>query len=256
MSETAKTQQPSPLPFRVRCLRLWVWMLVIDAALYVMSATFMLTRLYVVFVGAWGLFTGILYLAHLHRRTQWPARVGVLLVAAIVIWAIIGGRAADTAQLRALYVTRLRAFMGTRYIWGGETHVGIDCSGLARVALYEAMALEGLREGNPRLLGPALWAFWWRDMSAKAMGEGAHGYTQIIAEDIPASRIRLRPGDLAIMGEGKHVLIYLGDEEWIEASGVEGRVGLNTATEHRVGRWSIPPVTYARWSVLVEGEEM
>ncbi len=43
------------------------------------------------------------------------------------------------AHLRGVYRVCLISFRGTHYLWGGETHIGIDCSELARTAFCDAM---------------------------------------------------------------------------------------------------------------------
>lgn len=181
------------------------------------------------------------------------ALVAFVLLALTGAWAIRADRPWDRGGLRRQYLTRLQSFEGTRYVWGGERHNGIDCSGLARVALWEAMIRQGLAERNPRLLGPMALRFWWHDMSAYDMMEGSHGYTRVIGK---AKRLAgcetsaLRPGDLAVASSGVHVLIYLGGGRWIEASPDDGRVVSGMAGSDSKRPWFGQPVVFVRWEFL------
>lgn len=88
------------------------------------------------------------------------------------------------------------ALRGTRYLWGGLSAAGIDCSGL----VYETYHLYGI-------LLP-------RDAD------------QQFEMGIPVSRVDLRPGDLVFFGRSQsqitHVAIYLGQGRIVEAAGAHG----------------------------------
>lgn len=152
-----------------------------------------------------------------------------------------------------MYRACLCSFRGTRYVWGGETHIGIDCSGVARTALCDALLLEGLREGNPRLLGATLWRFWWRDMSARDMGEGKYHYTRHVGAVKQLAGMDTRPlvvGDLAVSSRGEHVLIYIGERQWIEANPGDGRVAVNRADVQSPRFYFAHPMNICRWTSL------
>ena len=235
------------------CLRVWVVLLLLITALYGIAVTTPHVRLIQLFTLAWGVLVGVLYLRRL--LAVFPiARIfflgiGMLLAA----WMLLAGRPPDREGLRAMYASRLHAFVRTRFVWGGETHLGVDCSGLARTAFCEAICFEGIREGNPRLLGPLLWRYWWRDMSARAMGGGVYGYTRMLGR---ARRLAdgdtsaLQPGDLAVTDGGAHVLIFLGNRQWIEANPNDERVVINAAVADSPRGYFNMPVTFARWWLL------
>jgi cell wall-associated NlpC family hydrolase len=51
---------------------------------------------------------------------------------------IFAGHAAGLEQSAADYVAVAEAFLGTPYLWGGRTSLGLDCSGLVQLALEAA----------------------------------------------------------------------------------------------------------------------
>ncbi|MGI5868853.1 MAG: fused DSP-PTPase phosphatase/NAD kinase-like protein [Kiritimatiellia bacterium] len=185
----------------------------------------------------------------------WPRRrlrhvaAGFLAVVAGVL--LSPSRPTDAARLHDRYVSRLKAYEGVRYLWGGEGRLGIDCSGLPRRALRDALGWQGVATVNGGLLRDAL-RLWWFDASAKALAEGhrnavvplgIHGTIKAMDCD------GLLPGDLAITASGVHVLCYLGDGRWIQAEPAIRRVVvLNGRTDENA--WFNVPVNVYRWSQI------
>jgi hypothetical protein len=164
---------------------------------------------------------------------------------------ILPGREIDGTELRADYLERMSSLEETRYVWGGESRRGIDCSGLPRKALRDALLAYGLRNGN----GSAIRGYveqWWYDASARALGEGYRGYTVALKMRGSLRDLDLRslvPGDLAVTADGLHILAYIGDENWIQADPGLGRVAtLNCRTSNNI--WFSTPVTLHRWTIL------
>jgi cell wall-associated NlpC family hydrolase len=172
-----------------------------------------------------------------------PATVGVLL--------LLPSRGIDREALRGDYLRQTESYQGVRYVWGGENRVGIDCSGLPRKALRNALLSYGLT----RLDGGALRAYleqWWFDASAKALSEGYRGYTVPVGISGKIRTMdygRLLPGDLAVTGGGVHVLCYLGNDRWIQADPGVGRV-VDCDGRRDPNHWFDVPVTVHRWAVL------
>lgn len=168
------------------------------------------------------------------RRALGGALAGLALLAAA--WP----RDDDPAHLQAEVARLGRSFEGTRYVWGGETREGIDCSGLIRQAVVRAL----LRTGH--LARAAEW--WWFDSSAKALGEGFRGWTRPTLEAAHLRTVdltRLEPGDLAVTADGAHVLLYLGEGTWAQADPVRGAVMLDPVATSTSG-WFTAPVRVMR----------
>lgn len=253
----SEDQQATRRRFRgVPFLRIFIGLLLCSVVAYLLSYTVGLTRLLYLATLGWGVLTTGVYLIRLGRRRPWTRALIAALLLPLVIYLAVAGKPPDAAQLRQVYRARLRSFDHTLYIWGGETHIGIDCSGLARIALCEAMVAAGIRTGNPRLLGPMLWKCWWQDLGARALREGYGGYTVCLGD---ANRLAgfdapfLQPGDLAVTDT--HVLIYLGRQQWIEANPADGHVVINTAGPDSPRSYFNTPVTFVRWRILAEMQQ-
>lgn len=88
-----------------------------------------------------------------------------------------------------------RRLLGTRYVWGGNTSAGIDCSGLVQMS-FAAEGINLPRDASQQVYMGRLVATRWH-------------------------RTSLRPGDtlyfLGARGTVTHTGIYLGDDRYIEA---------------------------------------
>jgi hypothetical protein len=170
------------------------------------------------------------------------------------ILVVPGGRV-RAEELREEYVLRLQAYDGTRYSWGGENSLGIDCSGLVRRAMIEANLKLAFTSGNPGLAREAL-SLWWYDSSAEALRDEYRETTRFafaadsVNEVDPAL---LAPGDLAVMESGVHVMAYLGGGRWIEADPDAGKVIIVSVPEPG-NPWFDMPVRITRWRQLAGDE--
>jgi hypothetical protein len=116
---------------------------------------------------------------------------------------------AELAALDADFVTVAERFLGTPYLWGGKTSLGMDCSGLLQLALgacgtacprdsdmqeralgtaIEANGLEQLRRGD---------LLFWRGHVAIARGDGTlvHAsatHMAVVFEPVGAAILRIR----------------------------------------------------------------
>ncbi len=181
-----------------------------------------------------------------------PARYGLLgMPVLLAILFSLPGRDPDPGALRADYLRRMENLAGTTYVWGGESPLGIDCSGLPRRALRDSLLAHALRHGG----GGPLRMFaeqWWFDASARALGGGYRGYAVPLGIEGTIATMPydgLEPGDLAVTKDGVHVLVYLGEDRWIQADPGIGAVAiLHGRKDENV--WFASPVTMHRWSIL------
>ncbi len=174
----------------------------------------------------------------------------LLLAVAGGVLVLLPTRSINTDALRAEYVRSLKSYEDTAYVWGGETRLGIDCSGLIRAGMMDAEIREGLRGPNFVLLRKAA-SLWWNDFSAKAMSEEYQGRTRRIGESGSLNEVDytlLQPGDIGVTAGGQHVLAYTGDRTWIMADPKVMKVVSVKAPSD--DGWFIQPVTLLRWQIL------
>jgi cell wall-associated NlpC family hydrolase len=155
-------------------------------------------------------------------------------------------RIPDSDALRRRFVERLEDYDGVRYLYGGENHRGVDCSGLVRAAMIRALADRGFASMDSGLLHSAF-TLWWRDTNAIQLGKGANGLTLSIGDGSPMpmrAAQSLRPGDLAVTTSGSHVLAYLGDQRWIEADPDVARVQIVDLRTSRIADQEVLLVTW------------
>jgi len=183
-------------------------------------------------------------------RVKWLRNICVGLPILTVAFALLPGHTIDRVGLQARYSANLRAYKDSRYVWGGENRLGIDCSGLVRAALINACLQESLQTLNPSLLRFSA-SCWWNDCSAQALGEEYRGATTRLfsaeaVNSVPA--IQMQPGDMAVTDDGIHVLAYLGAQEWVEADPIARKVIIEAVPS--TNPWFARPVTVVRWSIL------
>lgn len=188
--------------------------------------------------------------AYLCRRQR--AVVALSFIAPVILVGILlaPGRPVDSEQLRSTYIESLASLEGTYYVWGGETRLGIDCSGLVRGAFIDANLRVGVRTANPALLRTAA-NMWWHDCSAKALGENYRGWTRTLAETKTlndADYVQLLPGDIAVTAGGSHILAYLGNRIWIQADPLPMHV-VKTTIPSKEG-WFVQKAQLLRWTEL------
>jgi cell wall-associated NlpC family hydrolase len=123
--------------------------------------------------------------------------------------------AAPSQASRDSVVTLARRLLGRRYIFGGTTPDGFDCSGFTKY-LMRAMGYEVPRTAAQQAQ---------------------------IGREIPRDPSQLRPGDLLTFGRGgrvTHIGMYIGNGRFIHASTGAGRIveaDLNRQPNRLVRAW-------------------
>ena len=180
-----------------------------------------------------------------------PRTIALLLIGVCITSLGLPARPVDAIALRNQYIKQIKQLSNTRYHWGGEAAHGIDCSGLPRLALQQAMILQGLKTLNGGLMRRPIF-HWWFDAAADALANGYqnHAVPLNLEGDIHTMDYsKLELGDFAVTSDGVHLLVYLSGEEWIQADPGLGKVViLNGRTDPN--QWFHTLVTLHRWTVF------
>ena len=153
--------------------------------------------------------------------------------------------------LRSEYVKVLEKYEGAPYHWGGENQFGIDCSGLVRKGFIVANFQLALKSLNAKFLRNAL-KVWWFDCTAWELKDGYRNMTTklFVANSINSIKSKmLIAGDVAVTSNGIHTLVYLGNDNWIEADpGIRKVIKVKIPVDNH---WFETPVQIIRWRQLM-----
>ena len=156
----------------------------------------------------------------------------------------------DPSAVRDLYIQRLQKYNGARYVYGGENRLGVDCSGLVREGMIEALLSYGIVHHHPGAVRAAL-NLWWHDSNAIMLAKMPELTRPVKGEDyvVLHNTSGIEAGDLAITQSGSHVLAYLGNSRWIEADPGLGRTHVFTLNDE-FKHLSDELVLFVRWRWL------
>jgi cell wall-associated NlpC family hydrolase len=227
---------------------LWLATLGVLGALLLFPPSYRSTRFGLLFIGAIA-WLGFIALTWPRRGLRW-ALLAITFVAG-GFFLLPARESVTPEQLRAEYLAQLQRYDGVSYYWGGETHRGIDCSGLIRRGLIDALIWRGLQAADASPVRQGIF-LWWDDCSANALSTHHHGQTIPVLNTGSLNTLdhgTILPGDLAITESGVHILAYLGENRWIQADPMAGKVIIDQAraTENA---WFDFPIKIVRWTIL------
>lgn len=227
--------------------RFWVGLWLLTACLFIFPINNLPIRIGTILLTL-ATYASLIY--HFHRRKT--ILIGLLSLGILIAgFLAFPGHNPDPKNLCNAYPRSLRTYEGTRYIWGGENKLGIDCSGLVRAGLIKANVEQGVFTLNPEPVRFGL-SLWWHDCSAKALGEEYRGLTRRITSSPSINLLdnsQIQPGDIAVTTSGVHVLAFLGNDEWIEADPDLKKVVI-VKTPSKDNPWFDEPVQIMRWTEL------
>jgi cell wall-associated NlpC family hydrolase len=122
------------------------------------------------------------------------------------------GTTAGTRATAAGVLATADNYVGTKYVWGGTTPRGFDCSGFVQY-VFRRQGIELPRTSRQQAQ---------------------------VGQSVPLSRLGLRTGDLLFFATNgvrvDHIAIYAGDNQIIHSSSSGGGVGYDNLGSKR-GRW-------------------
>lgn len=148
------------------------------------------------------------------------------------------------------YVKQLEKYNWVNYVRWWENSIWIDCSWLIRKSLINTYFIVGFKYARIEFLWE--WFVFWRyDMSAKAMSqENKYSFVVGRGESINSfDHANLQPWDFAVTANGVHVLAYLWNNQWIQASPNASKVIINSIPDEN-DPWLEQNVVFKRWKVL------
>ncbi|NLI59002.1 MAG: C40 family peptidase [Clostridium sp.] len=175
----------------------------------------------------------------------------ILLPIILLAFLSLNGPLIDKEFVRDEYVNSLKKYNGTKYLWGGETSLGIDCSGLVRRGLIDTYIRLGILNMSPQYIRKGIY-LWFNDLSAEALGNEYRNYTTLILSNQTLNNTdyeKIKKGDIMVTTNGIHTMVYIGNQEWIQADPAKQRVFISKAPDEN-NPWYKASSNILRWSDL------
>jgi len=192
-----------------------------------------------------------MYIIFLSRKIKALNFTFILLPFILFFLLSLNGPTIDKEVIRTEYVKSLKKYDGTKYLWGGENSLGIDCSGLVRRGLIDTYIRLGISNFSPQYIRKGLY-LWFNDMSAEALGNEYKNQTVLILSDQTLNTLdygKIKEGDIMVTANGVHTMAYIGNQEWIQADPTEHKVIILKAPNEN-NSWYKTPSNILRWTDL------
>ena len=175
-------------------------------------------------------------------------RVLVVCCALLPLAPLMNQGAVDADEITRMYLANLRSSRGIEYVWGGEGMMGLDCSGLPRRSMINALMKYAYLRFNGNALVSAL-DLWVNDASAREL---MHGYGGRVTVDnyrykINSGRSDIHAGDMAVTYGGVHVMVYLDKQTIIQAEPERSKVVIDSIPSNNA--WYEVDVCRIRWNI-------
>ncbi len=183
----------------------------------------------------------------LFKQYKW-FKIALPTVALACLGILLNQSKIDSKTLSSLYINQLISFNNVPYVWGGESGFGIDCSGLPRKSLVNALLLYSVSHFNGTAFLKAI-DYWWNDASALEMTRGYNG-RMTVSDHVftinESAKLSISPGDLAVTENGVHVMVFLDSKHVIQAEPGAGKVIIHDVPS--ANSWLQHNVKLVRWS--------
>lgn len=197
------------------------------------------------------LFVIFTFCVFLFRKNKYFRFLIILIASFLLFMSFFNGRSIHKEVIRSEYINSLKKYEGSSYLWGGESFMGIDCSGLVRRGLIDTYIRLGFSRLSPQYVRKGIY-LWFYDFSAEAMKDGYKGLTTVVLTDVKLNELdynKIQDGDIMVTADGIHTMAYIGNQEWIQADPAKYKVIIEKAPSDENGWYKVPSVI-VRWRDL------
>ena len=192
--------------------------------------------------------TYLLVLLFILRKKLILKIIGSIVIVFTIILFSLKNRCVSIEEIRNTYVIELIKYENTRYVWGGENINGIDCSGLVRKGMINALFKLGVRNLSSKYLYEAF-KIYINDFSAKSIKEEYKNmFTKLLEIDNlnTFDHSQIMAGDILVTSNGVHTFAYVGNNKWIQADPGSNKVIVEAAPSKN-NQWYEMKSVILRW---------